>query len=339
MDGQRGAGRRRFRIALIVSILVHVGVAGVLALLMNVPVAKPAMKQGDSLLVELSNVEEPRPGTPAGRILEEARPAPPPPPAKREPPPAPAVKPAPAARPAAPTPPRVAAAPPAPAPPRAVNAPPASAPVPAPAAPPSDAASTAAPPPAPAPDAIARPEPTPNSGLLPAPTISGEAPRLASVPRDSGAAPGGRPTPDLRALRGSGGVGTGRGGIEGEAISLNSDDPKLADYLQRVKRAIERHWAWPCMKKPGAAECEYTSANLHVEFGILKNGTLQFIELRQTSGLVPYDESAMTAIKLASPFPTVPPALMAKAKSGSTGVPIVAHFIYQYEVSIRSLLR
>jgi hypothetical protein len=54
---------------------------------------------------------------------------------------------------------------------------------------------------------------------------------------------------------------------------------------------------------------------------------------------VPYDESAMTAIKLASPFPAVPPALMAKANRGSTGVPIVAHFIYQYEVSIRSLLR
>ena len=321
---------------MIVSILVHVGVAGVLALLMNVPVAKPAMKQGDSLLVELSNVEEPRPGTPAGRTMEEARPAPPPPPARREPPPAPAVKPAPVARPAAPPPPRVAAAPAAPAPPRAVNAPPAYAPIAAPpAAPPSDAGST--PPPA---DAIARPEPTPpNSGLLPVPTISGEAPRLASVPRESGAAPGARPTPDLRALRGSGGVGTGRGGIEGEAISLNSDDPKLADYLQRVKRAIERHWAWPCMKKPGTAECEYASANLHVEFGILKNGTLQFIELRQTSGLAPYDESAMTAIKLASPFPTVPPALMAKAKNGSTGVPIVAHFIYQYEVSIRGLLR
>jgi len=336
MTSQRGAGRRRFRVALIVSILVHVGVAGVLALLMNVPMAKPSMKQGDSLLVELSNVEEPRPGTPAGRTVEEARPTPPPPPARREPPPAPAVKPAPVARPAAPTLPRVAAAPPAAAPPRAVNPPPTSAPGPAPApAPPSDAASTAPPP---APDPIAKSEPTAPGPSSP-PAIGGEAPRLAAVPRESGAAPGARPTPDLRALRGSGGVGTGRGGIEGEAISLNSDDPKLADYLQRVKRAIERHWAWPCMKKPGAAECEYTSANLHVEFGILKNGTLQFIELRQTSGLAPYDESAMTAIKLASPFPTVPPALMAKAKNGSTGVPIAAHFIYQYEVSIRGMLR
>ena len=162
---------------------------------------------------------------------------------------------------------------------------------------------------------------------------------MAAVPGDRGSGPGGRGGPDLRSLRGSGGVGTGKGGIEGEPIPLNSDDPNLADYLQRVKRAIERHWAVPCIKNSQTGECEGRNADFLIEFGILRSGKLQYVVLRRTSGLVPYDESAMTAIKLASPFPSVPPALMAKSKVGSTGVPILGHFHITYEVSFRTLLR
>ncbi len=171
-------------------------------------------------------------------------------------------------------------------------------------------------------------------------TRSPAVPPTPGAPGDRGTP--GRTAPDLRALRGGAGAGSltgGRGGIEGEPIPLDSNDPRLADYMVRIKRMIEKHWAWPCMKTAGDQECDYRSAQLLVEFGILKDGKLQFIELRRTSGVGPYDDSAMNAIKLASPFPEVPPAMMAKAKAGSTGVPIVAHFIYHYEVSVRTLLR
>jgi outer membrane biosynthesis protein TonB len=327
MSSARSRRRRRIRVALLLSVGAHLVAAAVLGLLMNAPAPKPMVKQGDSLIVELSAVEEPKPGTPAGREAEAVPPSPPPAP-RRE-----AAAPAAPPRPIAKTPPAERSA----EPPRAASAPPS----PPPAAPPVPAEATPSPAPAPPSDAVAKaPESAParESGP-PSPSPAPAPPRVAAGPRDGGTPGGGRVAPDLRSLRGSGGVGTGRGGIEGEAISLNSDDPSLADYLQRVKRAIERHWAWPCMKPEGATECRYQSAQLHVEFGILKSGKLQFVELRTTSGLVAYDDSAVTAIKLASPFPAVPPALMAKANRGSAGVPILANFVYEYEVSIRSLLR
>lgn len=335
MSSVRSRARRRIRVALLLSVGVHLIAAVVLGLFMNVPAQKPVVKQGDSLMVELATVEEPKPGTPAGREAEAVVPPSPPPAPRREavapapppPSPRPVAKTPPAERPAAP--PRVASAPPSP--------PPAAPPAPASAPAPTDAtASTAPPPPS---DAVAK---TPESGPAREPGPPSPAPpppTVAAGPRDGGTPGGGRVAPDLRSLRGSGGVGTGRGGIEGAPVALNSDDPNFADYLQRVKRAIERHWAWPCMKQPGSSECRYRSAELKVEFGILKSGKLQFVELRATSGLVEYDDSAMNAIKLASPFPAVPPALMAKANRGSTGVPILANFVYEYEVSIRSLLR
>jgi outer membrane biosynthesis protein TonB len=328
--------RGRIRVALLLSVGGHLVAAAVLALFMNAPSQKPAMKQGDSLVVELSAVEEPKPGTPAGREAEAIPPSPPSAPARRAPAPTPprppAAKPPPVERPVAP--PRVASAPP---PPSPAPAPPAS--LPTPTLPPDTTVSTS---PAPPPDAVAKaPEAGPGQPAAPAPSPPTPAPpRIAAGPRDGGGAgAASRVAPDLRSLRGSGGVGSGRGGIDGAPIALNSDDPNLADYLQRVKRAIERHWAWPCMKPAGSNECRYQSAELQVEFGILKSGKLQFVELRVTSGLVAYDDSAVTAIKLASPFPAVPPALMAKANRGSSGVPIMANFVYEYEVTIRSLLR
>jgi len=47
----------------------------------------------------------------------------------------------------------------------------------------------------------------------------------------------------------------------------------------------------------------------------------------------------VNAIKLASPFPPVPPALMAAAKPGSPGVSVAAHFVYIVESSLTNLLR
>lgn len=127
--------------------------------------------------------------------------------------------------------------------------------------------------------------------------------------------------------RGAGGTGLpGRGGIEGEPIPLDSDNPRFNDYLEQVRRRIQANWVYPCLKS--GQNCEYREATLEIEFGILKDGRLQFVELVRKSEYEVYDEYATNAIKLASPFPPVPASMMSTTKAGSAGVPIRARFVY-----------
>ena len=125
----------------------------------------------------------------------------------------------------------------------------------------------------------------------------------------------------LTALRrgsgGAGGRGDGREGIEGEPIALDSADPKYTDYLDQVRRRIKEKWGFPCVKNN--VTCEYKDAQLIVEFGILKGGQLQFVDLRDSSGLSIYDDFALNAIKLAAPYPEVPPSMLMAMRQGSTG--------------------
>jgi hypothetical protein len=138
---------------------------------------------------------------------------------------------------------------------------------------------------------------------------------------------------------GAGGPGVGRGGIVGEPIPLDSKDSDINDYLERVKRLIKQNWSYPCVKNTDTRECEYKTAQLVVEFGILKQGPLQFVEVRRTSRWSIYDDYAVNAVKLASPFPPVPAAMMARMHAGSTGVAIVAVFNYVVESGLTNVLR
>jgi hypothetical protein len=138
---------------------------------------------------------------------------------------------------------------------------------------------------------------------------------------------------------GAGGLGVGRGGIVGEAIPLDAKDNDLQDYLERIRRLIKQNWVYPCIKNRDTSVCEYKSTALIVEFGILKPGPLQYVEVRSASPYVIYDEFAVNAIKLASPVPPVPPAIMARMGRGSTGASIVARFVYVYETGITNILR
>src|SRR5207249_1320224 len=66
--------------------------------------------------------------------------------------------------------------------------------------------------------------------------------------------------------------------------------------------------------------CEYKTANVEVDIGLFTDGRLAHVTVRESSGIAVYDDGAVKAIKAASPFPPVPPALMAKAKPGSASV-------------------
>src|SRR5262245_8590948 len=184
------------------------------------------------------------------------------------------------------------------------------------------------------------------------PALAPEPPREATPPSPAppwvAAVPESAPAPDIRkALRrggpgptGAGGRGEGWSGIEGEPIPLDSTDPKFNDYLDRIRRMIKEKWGYPCIKDTTTGHCDYKSARLVVVFGILKDGRVPMLEVALQSGYEIYDDYAVNAIKLASPFPPVPASLLAAAKSGSAGVKIQAAFQYVLvESSLTNILR
>jgi TonB family protein len=183
-------------------------------------------------------------------------------------------------------------------------------------------------------------EPVPTPEAQPRETApASPPPRVAAVP----------PRPPLidsrSALRrsgpgGAGGAGEGWAGIEGEPIPLDSSDPRYNDYLDRVRRMIKEKWGYPCIKDLATGHCDYKSARLVIVFGILKDGRVPTLEVAQQSGYAIYDDYAANAIRLAQPFPPVPASMLAAAKSGSTGVKIVAAFQYVLvESSLTNILR
>jgi TonB family protein len=116
---------------------------------------------------------------------------------------------------------------------------------------------------------------------------------------------------------GGGGLKGGRGGIEGEAIPLDTPEPKFQDYFNQVRERIKSKWIYPYEASSRGIEGE-----LQIEFGIAKSGELQFIERRRSSGTEILDDYAMRAVQLASPFPPVPDAI------SMGGLPINGIFRY-----------
>jgi outer membrane biosynthesis protein TonB len=310
-----------------VSLAIHLAILALL-LWVGSPSSMYTVKRGEPLFVELPQADEP---AQRGSPPDSQKPAPP----------APKVPPTPPA-------PRVAAPPPKPASPpsrpepRAPERPaPATPPPPAPEAPSGELPRVAsAPPKAAEPPPPSEPASAPESPREAAPP-SPAPPRVAAVPESA-------PAPDIRkALRrggpgpvGAGGRGEGWSGIEGEPIPLDSTDPKFNDYLDRIRRMIKEKWGYPCIKDTATGHCDYKSARLVIVFGILKDGRVPMLEVLQQSGFAVYDDYAVNAIKLASPFPPVPASLLAAAKSGSAGVKIQAAFQYVLvESSLTNILR
>jgi periplasmic protein TonB len=167
-------------------------------------------------------------------------------------------------------------------------------------------------------------EPRPGEPAPPAPPV------LGAVAERTPAEPG-PPGDRLAALRSharGGGLRDGHGGIEGEAIPLDTRDPKFSDYFDQLRRAIKDKWSYP----REAAE-KNIGGQLMLEFGIAKDGELRFIELRRSSGVAVLDDYAMNAVKLASPFPRVPDEM------SRGGIPVLAVFNYIVQGSLYNVLR
>jgi TonB family protein len=306
------------------SVVLHLILVALVVGIRLLPAPRYHVTRGEPLIVELPKGEDSPPPGLGGTPM--ARPSTPsPPPSAAQSPPAP-----PAPR---------AVAKSAPRPPQPERRPPPPQPEPAPrvatAAAPKMPDAPAATPPQPAasePDASRAVEPAPAEA---APRPLGER-QVASLPPPS--QPPGRGTPDtLAALRrgagGAGGSGEGRAGIEGEPIPLDSTNPNYSDYLDQIRRRIKEKWGFPCVKNDSTHQCEYKSTQLVIEFGIAKDGKVPFVTVLRSSGYPIYDDYAVNAVKLASPFPRIPDTF------SKTGVPIHATFSYVVESSLANILR
>jgi protein TonB len=103
---------------------------------------------------------------------------------------------------------------------------------------------------------------------------------------------------------GGGGLRDGRGGVEGDPIPLDTPEPKYQDYFNEIRERIRRNWGYP----REAADREI-QGQLLIEFHIAKDGQLDFIALRRSSGFKILDDYALNAVRLAQPFPPVPDAV------------------------------
>jgi protein TonB len=277
--------QRTLVLAIVTSVIFHLLLLGPLFVFPGLLLPPTYVKRGEPLLVDIAP-ERPEEKAPLGNPSRPVGP----PESRRlaAAPPSPPAKPAPrmpASRPAPPLP----AAPP----PVAKTEPPA------------PDATVKAPEPRPSPPEPKSPEGAQREAAAPEPTQRPSPRPLASIYRQQ---PGG----------GGGLQGGGRGGVEGTPIPLDTPEPKYQDYMNKVRDRIRANWIYP--REAGDRNLE---GQLLIEFHIAKDGRLQFIALRDSSGVRILDDYAMTAVKLAQPFPPVPDDL-------AKGVlPISAEFRYQ----------
>ena len=89
------------------------------------------------------------------------------------------------------------------------------------------------------------------------------------------------------------GAGSGTGG----QISLDSANFPYAYYTRTIVKNIGRNWQW---------STGYGQMKAIVFFRIQKSGTVSEVNIKETSGDSMFDQQAVRAVKLASPFPPLP---------------------------------
>jgi TonB family protein len=284
--------RRAFVVAAVCSILLHVLLLGSL-IAVNTFGAPVHVKRGETLFVDITP-DKPEDKAPLGNP---ARPAGPEPPPSRKAPEPPAPRP------------KIAAAPPPKALPPAAKAP--APPPPEPAKQVAKAEPPGAAPKPPEPPAPKVPEPAPAKVAEPQPAARPSEPAQPASP----ALPAGRPSTQTALARpttpeppsifrhpgGGGGLRGGRGGVEGEPIPLDTPEPKYQDYFNKIREKIKANWIYP--REAGDRGIQ---GELLIEFHIAKDGRLDYLALRRTSGAEILDRFAMNAVRLAQPFPPVP---------------------------------
>ncbi len=90
-------------------------------------------------------------------------------------------------------------------------------------------------------------------------------------------------------------------GERGKTLQLNTSELKYQKYLLAMKDGIERKWEYPAIASRNGWQ-----GILRINFTINKDGTVSDIKFIKSSDYPVLDDSAMTALKLAAPFPPFP---------------------------------
>ena len=177
---------------------------------------------------------------------------------------------------------------------------------PAPPAPPQPAATTAPEPP-PEPEASAAPEPT--TAPEPEPTKPPDKPPRTTSPTTSAATP---PPAPPTGPPGPQGAPNGRADSPFTATVGGVDNPTFTYgyYLDRMLLLIRAQWTRP----PLGSGVEAT-----VHFRILQDGTVESIELVDSSGYNSFDLAALRALQAAAPLPPLPRSY----REGELGVSLI----------------
>jgi len=100
---------------------------------------------------------------------------------------------------------------------------------------------------------------------------------------------------------GVGGPGSGGGFGSGYADQIGISNFPYTYYLQIVRDRISSNWFTSLVDPSLAGNFQTT-----VYFRILKNGQISNLEVKESSGLAPFDKLAIGAVMRAAPFPPLP---------------------------------
>ncbi len=90
-------------------------------------------------------------------------------------------------------------------------------------------------------------------------------------------------------------------GEKGKTLQLNTSELRYQKYLINMKNRIEFYWEYPAV----AARSGWQGA-LFISFTIKKDGTVTNIAVGKSSNYPVLDDAAITALRLAVPFPPFP---------------------------------
>ncbi|MFQ5466069.1 MAG: energy transducer TonB, partial [Thermodesulfobacteriota bacterium] len=82
---------------------------------------------------------------------------------------------------------------------------------------------------------------------------------------------------------------------------LNTSELKYQSYILNMKRKIELRWRYPEM-----AVANGWQGILSIDFSINRDGSLGDVVVKKSSGYPVLDDAAVTALRLAGPYPPFP---------------------------------
>lgn len=95
----------------------------------------------------------------------------------------------------------------------------------------------------------------------------------------------------------------------GQPVWLNTPDRRYVSYFRKIYRKIQPLW-----KFPKELEVRMEQGEVLVEFTLVRSGAIASVRIKRSSGYESFDKNAVNAVRRASPFTPIPPALGTRLK-------------------------